>query len=209
MATAAPPRPPFQAQQGLRWLTGFAAFGVGLSALYATTGIGFGCPFRMLTGWDCPFCGGTRLGSALLHGDGVAAFWFNPASSSGWACSPALGLVWLIELLGGSRVRLPIATGRRLSAVRSPFVGGGGAGSPWFTRPRKPSLRSRQLSSASTGIRIPAARRFCQTLAHNGCLVVRYLDLVVTMGHSSTGCGCSPTVLHTEPTGWPQIRPQR
>jgi hypothetical protein len=117
MATAAPSRPPFQAQQGLRWLAGFAAFGVGLSALYATTGIGFGCPFRMLTGWDCPFCGGTRLGSALLHGDAVAAFWFNPVVFVGLGLLAALGLVWLIEALGGPRVRLPIATGRRLSAV--------------------------------------------------------------------------------------------
>ena len=74
----APDRRPFQAVGGLKWLVGYAAFGLGISTLYATTGIGFPCPFRALTGWECPFCGGTRLGSALLHGDVAAAFAYNP-----------------------------------------------------------------------------------------------------------------------------------
>ena len=26
------------------------------------------CPFRWLTGWDCPFCGATRAAAALGHG---------------------------------------------------------------------------------------------------------------------------------------------
>ena len=46
-----------------------------LSALFATTGFGLPCPFLALTGWQCPLCGGTRMGSALLHGDLVSAFW--------------------------------------------------------------------------------------------------------------------------------------
>ena len=73
-----PERRPFRAVGGLRWLIGYAAFGIGVSTLYATTGFGFPCPFRELTGWECPFCGGTRLGSALLHGDVAAAFAYNP-----------------------------------------------------------------------------------------------------------------------------------
>lgn len=36
------------------------------------------CPFHVLTGYDCPFCGGQRMLIALLHGDIVAAFCFNP-----------------------------------------------------------------------------------------------------------------------------------
>ena len=36
------------------------------------------CPFHVLTGYDCPFCGAQRMLLALLHGDIVAAFWFNP-----------------------------------------------------------------------------------------------------------------------------------
>lgn len=28
-----------------------------------------GCPFKMLTGWNCPACGGLRMTHDLLHGD--------------------------------------------------------------------------------------------------------------------------------------------
>lgn len=27
------------------------------------------CPFKLLTGWDCPACGGLRMTHDLLHGD--------------------------------------------------------------------------------------------------------------------------------------------
>ena len=27
------------------------------------------CPFKWLTGWNCPFCGGLRMTHDLLHGD--------------------------------------------------------------------------------------------------------------------------------------------
>jgi hypothetical protein len=37
-----------------------------------------GCPFRALTGFTCPGCGGTRGLHCLLHGDVVGAFEFNP-----------------------------------------------------------------------------------------------------------------------------------
>ena len=36
------------------------------------------CPFRALTGFTCPGCGGTRGLHCLLHGDVAAAFEFNP-----------------------------------------------------------------------------------------------------------------------------------
>ena len=26
------------------------------------------CPFKMITGWNCPFCGGLRMTHDLLHG---------------------------------------------------------------------------------------------------------------------------------------------
>ena len=31
------------------------------------------CPFHLLTGWNCPFCGGLRMTHDLLHGDVGAA----------------------------------------------------------------------------------------------------------------------------------------
>jgi Protein of unknown function (DUF2752) len=42
-------------------------------------GIGYpSCPFRMLTGWQCPGCGTTRALHQLLHGHPVTAFELNP-----------------------------------------------------------------------------------------------------------------------------------
>jgi Protein of unknown function (DUF2752) len=31
------------------------------------------CPFRLLTGWNCPACGGLRMVHDVLHGDLAAA----------------------------------------------------------------------------------------------------------------------------------------
>lgn len=36
------------------------------------------CPFRMLTGWECPACGGQRALHSLLHGRLDEALRFNP-----------------------------------------------------------------------------------------------------------------------------------
>jgi hypothetical protein len=36
------------------------------------------CPFRALTGWQCPACGGTRMAYDLLHGD-VSRAWQDNA----------------------------------------------------------------------------------------------------------------------------------
>jgi len=36
------------------------------------------CPFRMLTGFDCPGCGSSRALHQLLHGHPIKAFEFNP-----------------------------------------------------------------------------------------------------------------------------------
>ena len=42
------------------------------------TGFFPACPFRTLTGFDCPGCGTTRGLHQLLHGHVVAAFELNP-----------------------------------------------------------------------------------------------------------------------------------
>lgn len=106
---------PFRARTALRPLAGFFATGLGLSALYATLGVGVSCPFKAVTGWDCPLCGGTRMGSALLHGDVAAAFAFNPVALVGIAVLGVLGVLWVVEALGGPAVRPPVAVRRRLA----------------------------------------------------------------------------------------------
>jgi hypothetical protein len=89
--------------------------GVGLAALFATTDVGLVCPFLALTGWQCPLCGGTRMGSALLHGDLAAAAAANPVALVAVAVLGLLTVLWTVELLGGPAVRLP---GRLAAALR-------------------------------------------------------------------------------------------
>lgn len=108
-------RAPFRPTTALRPLVGFFAVGLGLSALYATTGVGVICPFRAVTGWDCPLCGGTRMGSALLHGDVATAFAFNPVALVGIALLGVVGVLWVVEALGGPVVRPPAGRRRRLA----------------------------------------------------------------------------------------------
>lgn len=107
----------FRAGTGLKYLGGFFAGGITLSALYAATGQGMPCPFRMITGWDCPLCGGTRLGNALLHGDVPAAFAYNPLVFLGLGLVTVLGIAWVIEALGGPRLRPPAPVAARLRRI--------------------------------------------------------------------------------------------
>ena len=108
---------PFRPTAALRPLTGFFAIGLGLSALYATTGVGVVCPFRAVTGWDCPLCGGTRMGSALLHGDVATAFAFNPVALIGIAFLGVIGVLWVVEAVGGPVVRPPAGVRQRLRST--------------------------------------------------------------------------------------------
>jgi hypothetical protein len=110
-------RAPFRPTAALRPLVGFFAVGLGLSALYATTGVGVICPFRAVTGWDCPLCGGTRMGSALLHGDVATAFAFNPVALVGIALLGVVGVLWVVEALGGPVVRPPAGLRRWLAGT--------------------------------------------------------------------------------------------
>lgn len=69
------PRSP-RARQG----TVYGALGSGALALGALAYVGLGdphrpgflfppCPFRLMTGWNCPGCGGLRMTHDLLHGN--------------------------------------------------------------------------------------------------------------------------------------------
>jgi Protein of unknown function (DUF2752) len=98
---------PFRAGRAAGYVGAFFAGGLALSALYATTGFGLPCPFRAITGWDCPLCGGTRMGSALLHGDVQAAFLYNPLALICLLVLGLLGVLWAVEAAGGPAIRLP------------------------------------------------------------------------------------------------------
>ena len=50
------------------------------------------CPFRLLTGWYCPGCGGLRMTHDLLHGDLAAAVVDNVFLLTGL---PLLAVWWL------------------------------------------------------------------------------------------------------------------
>lgn len=108
----------FRPDTGLKWIGGFFAYGLGMSVLYASTGVGLPCPFRMITGWNCPLCGGTRMGDALLHLEVGAAFAYNPAALVGLAVLATLAMLWTVQLAGGPAVRLPKLVRDRLAAVR-------------------------------------------------------------------------------------------
>jgi Protein of unknown function (DUF2752) len=69
--------------------------------------LGLGCPFRDLTGLDCPGCGATRAFLSLVHGDLLRALHDNAvAVALGAAVVPYLGLTalgWRVpERLAGS-----------------------------------------------------------------------------------------------------------
>ena len=67
-----------------RLLALFSWLGLAMGAIYlfifepGKTGVFPLCLFRALTGFACPGCGSTRGMHALVHGDLVSAFKFNP-----------------------------------------------------------------------------------------------------------------------------------
>ena len=46
---------------------------VGLADPHSSDFVFPACPFKLLTGWNCPACGGLRMTHDLLHGDLAAA----------------------------------------------------------------------------------------------------------------------------------------
>lgn len=95
------------ARDKVRSVAIFGAIGVSLSGIYAFSGYGIPCPWRMITHTLCPFCGATTLGADLLRGD-VGAAWASNQFVFVLLVGTALaGIAWVVELLGGPRLRLP------------------------------------------------------------------------------------------------------
>ncbi|WP_066897312.1 DUF2752 domain-containing protein [Mycolicibacterium houstonense] len=59
------------------------------------------CPFKVLTGWDCPACGGLRMTHDVLHGDLGAAVVDNVFALVGL---PVLALWLLVRWRLGQRL---------------------------------------------------------------------------------------------------------
>ncbi len=78
---------------------------VGLADPHNTNSVYPLCPFKMLTGWNCPFCGGLRMTHDLLHGDLAASINDNVFLLVG---IPALvGWVVMRRRLGRSALPVP------------------------------------------------------------------------------------------------------
>jgi hypothetical protein len=77
------------------------------------------CPFKAITGWDCPLCGGLRSVNDLGQGHVVQAAHSNLALVASLPLLAALWGLWLYAGATGSRVRLPAR------AVRPLLVGVG------------------------------------------------------------------------------------
>ncbi len=73
------------------------------------------CPWRRLTGLQCPGCGGTRMAYDLLHGDLAAAWRDNAALLLVLPVAVLLYGVWLRNGLAGRR--RPLRLGRAGTAA--------------------------------------------------------------------------------------------
>jgi hypothetical protein len=63
------------------------------------------CPFRLMTGLYCPFCGGLRMVHDLLHGDAARALHDNALAVPFVAFA---ALAWLNLAVGSWRGRPPV-----------------------------------------------------------------------------------------------------
>lgn len=83
------------------------------------------CPFKALTGWDCPACGGLRAVNDLGHGDVAAALHSNLVFVSAVPVLVALWALWVSNSWRGiptpRRTTLG-ARGRRVAWVGAAIV---------------------------------------------------------------------------------------
>ncbi len=90
-----------RAGRRLALTAGLVGSGVLLSGVYRWLGVGIPCPFLLLTGWQCPLCGGTRMGAALLQGDLAAAWSYNAVALVGLGVLALLAGAWTVQWRGG------------------------------------------------------------------------------------------------------------
>lgn len=81
-----------------------------------TSRLAYKCPFKLLTGLDCPGCGGQRAVHAFLHGDFIAGLRYNPFL--------IVGLIYLALALIAQYIRRPWAeyVRRKFVTVRVAYI---------------------------------------------------------------------------------------
>jgi len=90
-----------------------AAAGIGLASVLAVHGphfAGIACPWRALTGLDCPGCGSTRSLAALGDGDLVRAFDHHLLVPVVVPLLVWTWMTWTIASWGGPRLPAPLRT---------------------------------------------------------------------------------------------------
>lgn len=88
---------------------------VGATSLVAHVEVHVECPFRQVTGWDCPACGGTRALSNLFHGRVIDAVHDN-------ALAMLIGVVVLVGFIPGIRGSRLSRSIQSLVSDRSPLI---------------------------------------------------------------------------------------
>ncbi|HEV3232450.1 MAG TPA: DUF2752 domain-containing protein [Candidatus Dormibacteraeota bacterium] len=78
------------------------------------------CPFRLLTGHPCPFCGATRSFCAMARGDVLAAAHFHPLGPLLFVAVIALTVAAAVVALRGGALALRLSP-----AARQGLVAGG------------------------------------------------------------------------------------
>ncbi|MBI4900487.1 MAG: DUF2752 domain-containing protein [Actinobacteria bacterium] len=96
------------ARDALLRVGSLGALGLGLGAVHLLTGFGIPCPFRAVTGWLCPLCGGTHMAESLIRGDLVSAWADNPLALVLAVLVGVRAVGWMVEV-----VRDPAAVSRR------------------------------------------------------------------------------------------------
>lgn len=81
---------------------------------------GVACPFRSLTGIDCPGCGAIRASAALLDGDLVAALDHNMLTV---AALPLLAWAWISWIAHPHRVWHPLAARHAATVAAVAVIG--------------------------------------------------------------------------------------
>ncbi len=88
---------PLTPQRALSSCAVVGGIGLAITLMYKTVGVGLICPLLLMTGIQCPFCGGTRMAASLLDGNVSAAWSYNPLLLLAGVALGVRILGWMVE----------------------------------------------------------------------------------------------------------------